>query len=747
MTAKRVDALHPAPLQTHRHPWHNRDLPYIALLLLLAALFFSPYWQTSNSVIYPASDLGSDLFSNRWFKLTLIQESLTTEGRLPLWNSHHLGGQPMLGGASSMLPYPPLLLLTSLPISALVMLWWYLHLTVAGIGVYGLLRSGYQFAHWIAFIGALNFMFMPKLIGHLAAGHFDIYAAVVWLPWVIWGVHHAVVRQRWQVLPAAGLVLALQLMAHAQFAYYTAALAGIYGIALGLPTLRTVLRVLAQLTLMFACAALCFAGQLVPLLELLPYAARAALDPAVSNSGALPVPLLATVIAPSDFLYPEWLLYPGVLGVLIAPLALRRRQRLVLFWLAACLFSLIYAIGQTGGIFTLVQAVVPGASLFRVPPRLLIVMNLGVPILLAYALQQLAMMPAPRRWRMGVGLVALGMSMVIVYSLLRGGTAPTHLTFTLPLVAMVLLLPGALRLPRTRPLVLILLTFDIMRFAWQQTTVISLDEALAPPPILDAIDPGSHLFFPFGGTTPTVPPLYGYPLLNAVDPFQLGYSTRAVNLAGGCPRWTIGAQIPECPRFADSLPLNLIAANQVTHIIIPAWIENRLQPVERIGDLLLYRVENPLPRAYVVWQVVDVDSTPLNEVDFAQTAIVDAPQRFALITPANPTATIEIIDSSHDRLELRVNQSHRGLLIIAETWAPGWQAAVDGVQTAVERVNLSQRGIVLEAGQHTVRLAYHPAGEHWSLWVSAASSIIALLLLFSRRPISDFSNDNINYLG
>lgn len=724
-------------ISSHKKFWRRRgDFAAIAALALLALLFMLPYWLTQNTVVYPASNLGSDIFINRWHKLALIQDSLLNEGRLPLWNPYHFGGQPIFGSPTSLLPYPPLLLLLLiLPIPAALMTLTTLHLFISGAGMYGWLRQGYGFARWIALLGAVSFMFMPKLIAHLAAGHVDVYAALVWMPWVSWGVHTAVQSGRWSALPATGLVVGMQLICHGQFAFYTAALAAVYGIILALPNLRRTARFLLQMALLTAFAALCAAGQLIPMLELMPHASRTALDPLTTNSGALPFPLLFTLLSPSDFLFPEWILYPGILSVLIAPLALRQPNRLVWFWLIGIGFSLIYALGQTGGLFPIIQQFVPGFGLFRVPPRLLILLNLGAPVLLAFALQSLSTHSPPRYWRRAAGLVAFGMTAVIIYSLTRGTALPVNVSLSLLLLPLVLLLPRALQHSRWRWLALFILLLDAMRFDWAQTSVISIDESLAQPPALHAITTDGRLFFPFGGVAPSAPFQVGIKTLNGVDPFQFGYNTRAINLAAGCPRWGIAAEVPTCHETSGDLLLNLIAAYNVTHVVIPAWLEQPLQPTTRIGDLSLYRVENPLPRAYIVWQA-EAEPTDLATVDFAQTALVENStlrDRLRAADPAQPIPVVTIVSSSRESLELTATLTQPGLLVIADTWAPGWRAFVNGISAPVERVNLSQRGILLEAGSQSITVNYQPQGDPWALWISAASSLIALLLLFWRK--------------
>ena len=78
-----------------------------------------------------------------------------------------------------------------------------------------------------------------------------------------------------------------------------------------------------------------------------------------------------------------------------------------------------------------------------------------------------------------------------------------------------------------------------------------------------------------------------------------------------------------------------------------------------------------------------------------------------------------------------------GLAVLADAWAPGWTATVDGAARPVERVDLALRGVVVPPGAHDVVLSYTPPGAAAGRWISLAGLALALaaagLLLRSPR--------------
>ena len=77
-----------------------------------------------------------------------------------------------------------------------------------------------------------------------------------------------------------------------------------------------------------------------------------------------------------------------------------------------------------------------------------------------------------------------------------------------------------------------------------------------------------------------------------------------------------------------------------------------------------------------------------------------------------------------ERLVLRCSSDVASYAVVADAWFPGWYAAVDGVAAPILRANLAMRAVPLPAGDHTVTLAYRPAG----LRAGFAISLFALAL-------------------
>jgi uncharacterized membrane protein YfhO len=85
-----------------------------------------------------------------------------------------------------------------------------------------------------------------------------------------------------------------------------------------------------------------------------------------------------------------------------------------------------------------------------------------------------------------------------------------------------------------------------------------------------------------------------------------------------------------------------------------------------------------------------------------------------------------------ERVVVRAGASDRALLVLADTWFPGWRARVDGRQAPIVRTDQLLRGVVIGAGEHTVEFEYAP----WSWragWIVSLLAGVALAGIAWRR--------------
>ena len=67
-----------------------------------------------------------------------------------------------------------------------------------------------------------------------------------------------------------------------------------------------------------------------------------------------------------------------------------------------------------------------------------------------------------------------------------------------------------------------------------------------------------------------------------------------------------------------------------------------------------------------------------------------------------------------------------GFVVLADTWAPGWEAEVDGQPAVIWPADHALRAVFVEAGPSTVQMRYRDRAWEWSLPIGITSLLILL---------------------
>jgi hypothetical protein len=78
-----------------------------------------------------------------------------------------------------------------------------------------------------------------------------------------------------------------------------------------------------------------------------------------------------------------------------------------------------------------------------------------------------------------------------------------------------------------------------------------------------------------------------------------------------------------------------------------------------------------------------------------------------------------------DKVLVHTECPMEGLLVLRDSWYPGWMAFLDGKRIPISRVNGCFRGVVVPAGEHKIRFLYRPI----LVYVSGAVSLLMTLLI------------------
>jgi hypothetical protein len=759
----------------------SRDARYTALVAILAILSLVPALVQPSKLVYPSWSDFCDLTLIHWPKALLLRQSLLQGNGWPLWSPYALSGQPLAANQLAMLFYPPALLLLLGPLAWAFSLFYALHLAWAGIGTYWLIR-GLGRKPESALLGATIFALGGKLAAHVAVGHVSLVAAMAWMPWAFAFLHRTLEKRSTTLALAAwsamtGVALAAQVSTHTYALIYTAygliVYAGLY-LLLQAGSLRdrlhTTLRVAPRLALIPIVAIALGAAQLLPLLELAPYSNRAlSLAEAISFSLS-PTQTLTGILFPVPNVGHEWTIYPGLLTLGLAAGAWRaRRQRPVIIFAVLATVGILLAMGSSTPAYPLAYHLLPGLRWMRTPARLWFFVTLALAVLAAYGFeswQDLWRLSARRGVRLaivaGIG-AAVALSLGVMLTMGQKGRGAWGLG-AFGLLSGLLLLWATRRRPTPLFgwLALLLIVADLLSF---DSTLLRF------VPHADVAAQGRDAAAWLASQVESLPfrvysPSYSLPQpavseaglqqIDGVEPVHLTAYDRFMARAGGYgiiagdgiiagadegPSPAMMLFSVTIPPFPEGVSLDQAYRDTNPNLRLLGLLNGRYLvaafPLELSGLILrwenagtwIYSNELALPRAFVVHQTEPVTAESawqrLEALDPARVALVEGGRRLA--GPDEPSPAW-IVDQSPNRLLVATELASPGLLVLSETWYPGWQARDNGQQVPLLRTDAVLRGVYLEPGSHTVEFRYSP-GTVWAGLAVTGCTTLALLVL------------------
>ncbi len=95
---------------------------------------------------------------------------------------------------------------------------------------------------------------------------------------------------------------------------------------------------------------------------------------------------------------------------------------------------------------------------------------------------------------------------------------------------------------------------------------------------------------------------------------------------------------------------------------------------------------------------------------------------------------VRVVERAPGRLVLEAGMGCRGMVVVGETAFPGWHAWVDGKPARMWEAYGFLRGVVVEGGRHRVEMRYRPRSVTWGAACTAVGLLGALLAAAVSRP-------------
>jgi hypothetical protein len=736
-----------------------RPPPFAASRLLaplaLGALALVFWW---FRIVVPAAapDLTTTDLRLFFYPTYLVLFGRLADGELPLWNPYQLCGLPALGSPQGGLFYPPHLLFLVLPSNVA--------LAVLAVGhLLFLVLSTVWFARRVglsataAALAAVSFAFGGVVRGWLLEP--PLLEAVAWLPFGAIAVVDLVRRPGARVTARLAAATAMSWLAggpqatvYVLYAWSTLWLAILIGER---PPASRWLVAGALYAGAIALGTLTAGAQLVPAVEMAGQGVRA-LHPLGGSRAELWTFVTNQTTGPGSRFSPVAL-------VLLAAVPFARGRRALGWW---CLlvggFALVLAEGPLTPIFPVYFAL-PAIAWFRNPGHLLLLTDFTIAIAAAIALDVLWTRDAGGGRRFGAArLAVVATAIALVAGRLRWGV---HLPVLLPAAVALLAIGPWRRSPAAAVIVLALAVAEA--FLAPPNTALLPYRGAGAAEYGTADDVYAGLRAQLGSDRVWImrePFMSGAfaPKLASVHRVRSLDDYEAITLRRQAEYFTWLLERRSRPALPNTLFAGMLTTNIATATLgrlraqrrlldltatrlilmpirgggpldplLPMALRLRPLPSPR-ADLALFENPSSLPRAFVTYRAatappMDVLLKRLSAPTFdpLQASYVEAsplPPDDAAPARGRPAT---IVRDDEEVVEIEATLDAPGLVVLADSFYPGWRATVDDVPAEILATNHLFRGVRAPAGTHRVRFVYRPA----SVLIGRGASFAGLIIL------------------
>lgn len=154
----------------------------------------------------------------------------------------------------------------------------------------------------------------------------------------------------------------------------------------------------------------------------------------------------------------------------------------------------------------------------------------------------------------------------------------------------------------------------------------------------------------------------------------------------------------------------------------------------------LYINQKSLPRVFTVSnyqsaKTIDQIVGILNSEQFdpSKEVVLEEPLQIKLSNNANLESKLEIEKNLRNLVVISASTNEDSILVLSDSYYPGWKATLDGKITKVFPANINSRAILLPKGQHTIEYTYKPERLNLSIFLTIISLLGTIYLMIRFR--------------
>jgi uncharacterized membrane protein YfhO len=186
----------------------------------------------------------------------------------------------------------------------------------------------------------------------------------------------------------------------------------------------------------------------------------------------------------------------------------------------------------------------------------------------------------------------------------------------------------------------------------------------------------------------------------------------------------------------------------IKYLILPTKVRVETHHFQRLSsseDLTLYRNQVFIPRIYFPKRIRFVETSREALVQAAAgdydprelTILEDRARGGEKIDYGEGRAEYKLRRYTPGEIQLEVQASQPRLMVIANSFSPGWKASIDGGSPVpIVPANYVLQAIPVPEGSHLVQISFFPDSLKWGIILTAVGLLAwALLMIWAKRLI------------
>lgn len=399
----------------------------------------------------------------------------------------------------------------------------------------------------------------------------------------------------------------------------------------------------------------------------------------------------------------------GALSLALLAVALAWKERNVRLFAMMGVGGLLFSLGRNDVFHGMLYALVPLVEKARSPHNAVFIYHFGIAVLIAYGIDYFLNHESPWQQRASIALTAFGLFLFAVASVLAIDRKP----------------PGD---DRFVVVALVALLLAALLYGWRKGNI-SHRTAVALMLALMLIEFGNvgGIYWPNREETDRT--IYSKNLTAHSDIASFLRNERTlvrVDLPDKDIPYNFGDWygIEQYGGYVVSLPINLLRlpwhrpqARQLFGVNYSVSRDppapNQEEVFKSESGLKIYRNTDAFPRAWAVhkarWvrQEKDIEPTLIDpSLDLRRETflLVDPPR----METCQEDDDVRLIRHSAGHVTIEANMGCKGMVILGDSYFPGWGATVDGKPAEVYEAYTAVRGVMVDKGKHRIEMLYRP---------------------------------------